>query len=106
MLAWGPGGRSDDDDFIPEDQFKDIERIASKYGTVYALYSNCTIEVEIERRATIMVLTRRSSRDTGSCLEHTQEHQLHISALPCRTPDSYSEARSISAILAKMPPSQ
>src|SRR5690606_13961155 len=33
----GPGGSLDHDDFIPEDQFKDIERIASKYGTVYAL---------------------------------------------------------------------
>ena len=51
----GPGGRLDDDDFIPEDQFKDIERIASKYGTVYALYSESdTIEVgDEERRATI-----------------------------------------------------
>ena len=51
----GPGGRLDDDDFIPEDQFKDIERIASKYGTVYALYSESdTIEVGDEkRRATI-----------------------------------------------------
>jgi putative ABC transport system permease protein len=39
----GPG---DDDEYIPEDQFRDIERIASQYGTVYALYSESdTIEI-------------------------------------------------------------
>ncbi|MDD1711328.1 MAG: ABC transporter permease [Methanoregulaceae archaeon] len=52
----GPGGGgNDEDDYIPEDHFKDIERIASKYGTVYALYSESdTIEVgDEERRASI-----------------------------------------------------
>jgi putative ABC transport system permease protein len=56
----GPGGPSgggggDDNDYILEDQFRDIERIASKYGTVYALYSESdTIEVgDDTRRATI-----------------------------------------------------
>jgi putative ABC transport system permease protein len=52
----GPGGGgNDEDDYIPEEQFKDIERIASKYGTVYALYSESdTIEVgDEERRASI-----------------------------------------------------
>ncbi|MDD1706684.1 MAG: ABC transporter permease [Methanoregulaceae archaeon] len=52
----GPGGGpSNDEEYIPEDQFKDIDRIASKYGTVYGLYSESdTIEVgEDTRRATI-----------------------------------------------------
>ena len=51
----GGGGGGSDDGYIPEDQFDDIERIASKYGTVYALYSESdTIEVGDEgRRASI-----------------------------------------------------
>ncbi|MCE5298982.1 MAG: ABC transporter permease [Methanoregulaceae archaeon] len=51
----GGGGSGSDEDYIPEDQFRDIERIASKYGTVYALYSESdTIEVGDEtRRASI-----------------------------------------------------
>jgi putative ABC transport system permease protein len=51
----GSGGSGDDDEYITEDQFRDIDRIASKYGTVYSLYSESdTIEVGQEtRRATI-----------------------------------------------------
>jgi putative ABC transport system permease protein len=54
----GPGGggaSGGDEDYIPEGQFRDIERIASKYGTVYALYSESdTIEVgDNTRRAAI-----------------------------------------------------
>ena len=51
----GGGGGGSDDEYIPKDQFDDIERIASKYGTVYALYSESdTIKVgDEERRATI-----------------------------------------------------
>jgi putative ABC transport system permease protein len=43
----GPSrGAGDDDEYIPEDLFRDIERIASQYGTVYALYSESdTIEI-------------------------------------------------------------
>jgi putative ABC transport system permease protein len=47
----GGGGSGSDEDYIPEDQFRDIERVASKYGTVYALYSESdSIEVGDERR--------------------------------------------------------
>jgi putative ABC transport system permease protein len=55
MPGQGGGGGAGNDEYIPKDQFDDIERIASKYGTVYALYSNSsTIEVGDEkRRATI-----------------------------------------------------
>jgi putative ABC transport system permease protein len=51
----GGGGGAGNDEYIPRDQFDDIDRIASKYGTVYALYSNSsTIEAGDEkRRATI-----------------------------------------------------
>lgn len=42
MFPGGGGGSSDDDDenYISRDEFQDIERTASKYGMVYALYSN------------------------------------------------------------------
>lgn len=51
----GGGGGSDDENIIEEDEFEDIERIASKYGTVYAVYSeNDEIEIGSEKsRATI-----------------------------------------------------
>jgi len=53
----GPGGAggNNDDDAVPEDQFDAIKRIASKYGTVYAVYSESdTIEVgDEERRASV-----------------------------------------------------
>jgi putative ABC transport system permease protein len=54
----GPGGSmggGNDEDYISEDQFRDIERIASQYGMVYALYSESdTIEVgDARRRATV-----------------------------------------------------
>jgi putative ABC transport system permease protein len=51
----GPGGgvSGSDEDYIPEEQFRNIERIASKYGTVYALYSESdTIEVGDDTRRT------------------------------------------------------
>ncbi|HOP67505.1 MAG TPA: ABC transporter permease [Methanoregulaceae archaeon] len=42
----GMGGGGDDDDYISKDEFDDIERIAAKYGTVYAIYQESdTIEV-------------------------------------------------------------
>lgn len=42
----GMGGGGDDDDYISQDEFDDIERIAAKYGTVYAIYQESdTIEV-------------------------------------------------------------
>jgi putative ABC transport system permease protein len=49
------GGGTDDENYISQEQFRDIERIASKYGTVYALYTESdTIEVrDARRRATI-----------------------------------------------------
>lgn len=51
----GSGGSGSEEDLVTEDQFRDIERIASKYGTVYALYSESdTIEVgDNTRRSTI-----------------------------------------------------
>jgi putative ABC transport system permease protein len=51
----GMGGGGNDDDYISEDEFEDIERIAAKYGTVYAIYQESdTIEVgDREGRATI-----------------------------------------------------
>ena len=53
----GPGGSSggDDEDLITEDQLKDIQRIAGKYGIVYGLYSESdTIEVgDNKRRSTV-----------------------------------------------------
>ncbi len=49
------GGGTEDENYISEDQFRDIERIASKYGTVYALYSQSdTIEVGDDRRRATM----------------------------------------------------
>jgi putative ABC transport system permease protein len=36
----GFGGSSDDDSYISQDQYDDIYQIASKYGTVYAYYSD------------------------------------------------------------------
>jgi putative ABC transport system permease protein len=42
----GMRGGGDDDDYISQDEFDDIERIAAKYGTVYAIYQESdTIEV-------------------------------------------------------------
>jgi putative ABC transport system permease protein len=51
----GGGGGSDDGNLIEEDDYEDIERIASKYGTVYAVHSESdTIEVGSQKgRATI-----------------------------------------------------
>jgi len=51
----GSGGSGSEEDLVTEDQFRDIERIASKYGTVYTLYSESdTIEVgDNTRRSTI-----------------------------------------------------
>jgi len=51
----GLGGGGDDEDLITDDQFKDIQRIAGKYGTVYAVYSESdTIEYgDSERRTTV-----------------------------------------------------
>jgi putative ABC transport system permease protein len=51
----GSGGSGSEEDLVTEDQFRDLERIASKYGTVYALYSESdTIEVgDNTRRSTI-----------------------------------------------------
>ena len=45
----------DDEDLISEDQLKDIQRIAGKYGIVYGLYSESdTIEVgDMKRRSTV-----------------------------------------------------
>ncbi|HPD75103.1 MAG TPA: ABC transporter permease [Methanoregulaceae archaeon] len=52
-----PGmGSSDDDSYITEDQYDDIYQIASKYGTVYPLYSESdtiTTKNDEEGRATI-----------------------------------------------------
>ena len=41
MMGGGPGGGEDEDDedVITDDEFRDIERIVAKYGTVYALMS-------------------------------------------------------------------
>ncbi|KQC11394.1 MAG: multidrug ABC transporter substrate-binding protein [Methanolinea sp. SDB] len=42
----GMGGGGDDDDYISQDEFDAVERIAAKYGTVYAIYQESdTIEV-------------------------------------------------------------
>jgi putative ABC transport system permease protein len=42
----GMRGGGDDDDYISQDEFDDIERIAAKYGTLYAIYQESdTIEV-------------------------------------------------------------
>lgn len=42
----GRGSSGDDEDTINEDEFKDIERIAAKYGTVYAVQQESdTIEI-------------------------------------------------------------
>ena len=53
----GPGGsgEGENEDLITEDQLKNIQRIAGKYGIVYGLYSESdTIEVgDIKRRATV-----------------------------------------------------
>jgi putative ABC transport system permease protein len=51
----GGGSSSSDDEAITEKQFNSIDRLASKYGTVYALYSTSeTIEMGRDRgRATI-----------------------------------------------------
>ncbi|NYT08007.1 MAG: ABC transporter permease, partial [Methanomicrobiales archaeon] len=54
----GPGGGGapgDGEELITEKQFSDIERIAAKYGTVYAVHSESdTIEIgDSRRRATI-----------------------------------------------------
>jgi putative ABC transport system permease protein len=50
----GSGGSGSGDKMVTEKQFTDIERIAAKYGTVYAVYSESdTIEVgDSSRRAT------------------------------------------------------
>jgi len=59
----GMGGGSDDDSYITEDQYDDIYQIASKYGTVYAYYSDSdTIYTKNDQkgRATIYGL------DTGT----------------------------------------
>lgn len=55
MMGPGGGGSSDDDDYLSDDEFEDIERIASKYGLVYAVYSDSdTIEIGSDTgRATI-----------------------------------------------------
>jgi putative ABC transport system permease protein len=45
----GRGSSGDDEDTISEDEFKDIERIAAKYGTVYAIHQESdTIEIGSE----------------------------------------------------------
>ncbi|HUU76387.1 MAG TPA: ABC transporter permease [Methanoregulaceae archaeon] len=57
MGLHGGGGSSsgNDDEFLSESQFNDIERIAAKYGTVYAVHSESdTIEIGSKTgRATI-----------------------------------------------------
>jgi putative ABC transport system permease protein len=51
----GDGGSRTTEDFITEAQFKDIQQIAGKYGTVYAIYSQSdTIDVGTKKgRSTI-----------------------------------------------------
>lgn len=61
----GGGGSSDDEDLITEDQFKDIERIAAKYGTAYTIRSESDrIEVGSDTgRATIYGLDPDTIRE-------------------------------------------
>lgn len=55
MMRIGGGGSSGNDNYLSDDNFEDIKRIASKYGLVYALYSDSdTIEIGSDTgRATI-----------------------------------------------------
>ncbi|MBN1195387.1 MAG: ABC transporter permease [Methanomicrobiaceae archaeon] len=43
MMRIGGGGSSGNDNYLSDDNFEDIKRIASKYGLVYALYSDSDI---------------------------------------------------------------